>query len=312
MLLAKRKPKFFYGWVMLGIAVVASMLTTPGQTAGVSLFTPSFEEALGLSRTQQTGAYGMGTFIASLVMTYVGAQMDRYGIRRVMGVVVVLFGMVCVYTGFVTGFWTLFLAFLLLRMFGQGSLSLLASNTPAMWFDKRLGVTQAVLGIGFSLAAAGMPPFALWLIETFGWRTAYPILGGIVIVVLLPLVIFLFVDRPEDIGQALDGGWVGPIDQKQPDSGRDQFTLQQAMKTPAYWVIAGMMFSVSMIVTAITFNSLFLFEELGLTREQTVTTLAAISLTTAIAQLPAGWLADVFPLRWLAFVNMVLQATSLV
>ncbi|MEM9774171.1 MAG: MFS transporter, partial [Chloroflexota bacterium] len=47
-------------------------------------------------------------------------------------------------------------------------------------------------------------------------------------------------------------------------------------------------------------------------REQTVTTLAAISLTTAIAQLPAGWLADVFPLRWLAFVNMVLQATSLV
>ncbi|MEM8859581.1 MAG: MFS transporter, partial [Chloroflexota bacterium] len=259
MLIIKRRPKFFYGWVMLGIAVIASILTTPGQTAGVSLFAPSFEEALGLTRTQQTGAYAMGTFIASLVMTFVGAQMDRFGIRKVMGVVVIIFGLVCVYTGFVTGFWTLFIAFLFLRMFGQGSLSLLAQNTPPMWFDKYLGTTQAVLGVGFSLAAAGMPPFAFWLIERFGWRTAYPILGVIVVAILMPLVIFLFVDRPEDIGQELDGGRERLVKTRETEGPADQFTLAQAMETPAYWIISGMMFSVSMIGTAITFNAIFLF-----------------------------------------------------
>ena len=297
---------------MLGIAVIASILTTPGQTAGVSLFAPSFEDALGLTRTQQTGAYAMGTFAASLVMTFVGAQMDRFGIRKVMAVVLIAFGLVCAYTGLVTGFWTLFIAFLFLRMFGQGSLSLLAQNTPAMWFDKRLGFTQAILGVGFSLAAAGMPPFAFWLIERFGWRTAYPILGIIVVSILMPLIIFFFVDRPEDIGQTLDGGWIG-AGRTSPNKGNgDQFTLQQAVQTRAYWIITGMMFSVSMIGTAITFNSLFLFAELGLTESQAVAILATMSLTTAIAQIPAGALADYIPLHWLAFVNMACQTASMI
>ena len=311
------KPSFFYGWVMLGIAIVAATMTMPGQTAGVSLFNPSFEEALNLNRTQLTGAYAMGTFLASFAMTYVGAQMDRYGIRRVMGAVVVLLGLACVYTGFVTGFWMLFIAFLFLRMFGQGSLSLLSQNTAAMWFDKRLGLVQASINIGFSIGSAFIPAFVFWLITQFGWRTAYPILGLVVVVVMLPLIFFFYVNRPEDIGQTLDG-----IPELEAQKRREtelpsetsistkNFTLAEAMRTPAYWIIAGMMFSVSMIGTAIAFNSLFLFDEFGLTQDEIVRVLATIALTQAVMQIGAGWLSDLFPLRWLAMINMVGQFTA--
>lgn len=311
MQIVRKKPRFFYGWVMLAIATVASIMSTPGQTAGVSLFTPSFEAALGLSRTQQTGAYAMGTFLASLIMTYVGAQMDRLGIRKVMGIVVVCFGLVCFYTGFVTGFWTLFIAFLFLRMFGQGALSLLSQNTAAMWFDKRLGMANAVTGIGFSLAAAGMPFFVLWLLDLVDWRVAYPILGLIVVVVMMPLILFFYVDRPEDIGQLLDGGWSGAANAIDQEPAVD-FTLQQAMQTPTYWIVTGMMFSISMIVTGFTFNALFLFAEYGLTDLQTGSILATIGITMSIAQLPAGWLADRMSLRWLGVISMVGQTASMV
>lgn len=298
---------------MLGIATAGSMMTTPGQTAGVSLFTPSFEAALGLSRTQQTGAYAMGTFLASLAMTYVGAQMDRFGIRRVMGVVVALFGLACVYTGFVSGFWTLFIAFLFLRLLGQGSLSLLSQNTAAMWFDRRLGLVQGVINIGFSLATAGIPVLAFWLIDQFGWRLAYPILGGIVVTVMLPLVIFVYVNRPEELGQRPDGAPIDPYHALAEEVvGEGDFTLAEALQTPAYWIIAGMMFAVSMIGTAIAFNALFLFAEFGLSNEDIVTVLATIGLTQAIAQIFAGWLADTVPLRWLAVVNMMGQTGALV
>ena len=304
---------------MLAIATVGGIMTMPGQTAGVSLFSPSFEEALNLSRTQQTGAYAMGTFLASLAMTYVGAQMDRFGIKRVIGIVCVLFGLVCVYTGFVSGFWTLFIAFLFLRMFGQGALSLLSSNTAAMWFDKQLGFANGVMGVGFSLASAGAPLFIFWLISSFGWRWTYPILGGIVVAVMLPLIIFFYVNRPEELGQKLDG----EVDDNEPDSPIDadepvtlntgpQFTLQQAMRTPAYWIVAAMMFATSMIGTAIIFNSLFLFAEFGLTEAQTVAVLATGGLAGAIAQLPAGWLADHVKLRWLVVASMVGQCGLLI
>lgn len=306
--------KFFYGWVMLAIAVLASMMTTPGQTAGVSLFTPSFEEALGLSRTSQTGAYALGTFLASLAMTWVGAQMDRYGIRRVMGVVIVCFGAACVYTGTVTGFWTLFIAFFLLRLFGQGSLSLLSQNTAAMWFDRRLGMVQGITNIGFSLAAAGMPPLVFALITRFGWRLSYAILGGIVVGIMLPLVVFVYVNRPEDIGQQRDGDHLSheAVADAALVTRRQSYTLPEALRTPAYWIMAAMMFAVSMIGTGVAFNALFLFAEFGLTETEIVTVLATIGLTQAIAQLPAGWLADIFPLRWLALANMIGQGISMV
>ncbi len=286
----------------------------PGQTAGVSLFTPSFETALNLTRTQQTGAYALGTFLASLVMTYVGAQMDRFGIKRIMGIVTVIFGLVCVYTGFVSGFWTLFIAFLFLRMFGQGALSLLSSNTAAMWFDKNLGFANGVMGVGFSLASAGAPPLIFWLINLVGWRLTYPILGGIVVAVMLPLILFLYINRPEEVGQQLDGIPAAPnLDTASQETFTGlQFTLPQAMRTPAYWIIAAMMFAVSMIGTAVAFNSLFLFVELGLTEAQTVSVLAMVGLTGAIAQLPAGWLADRLPLRWLIVVSMVGQTAALI
>ena len=225
--LQKPKTKFFYGWVMLGIAVLGGIMRTPGQTAGVSLFTPSFETALGLSRTQQTGAYAMGTFLASLAMTYVGAQMDRLGIRKVMGIVVILFGLVCFYTGFVNGFWTLFIAFLFLRMFGQGALTLLSQNTAAMWFDKRLGLANSIIAMGFALASAVAPPFIFWLIGLVGWRVAYPILGLIVMGVMLPLIWWLYVDRPEEIGQAMDGGWAEENDATEEQSSQYNFTHLQ-------------------------------------------------------------------------------------
>lgn len=303
----KQKPSFFYGWVMLGIAVIGAIMTTPGQTAGVSLFTPSFETALGLSRTQQTGAYAMGTFLASLTMTYVGAQMDRFGIRKVMGIVVVSFGLVCIYTGFVSGFWTLFIAFLFLRMFGQGSLSLLSINTAAMWFDKRLGLANSIIAMGFALASAIMPPFTFWLIGLVGWRVAYPVLGLIVMGVMLPLVWWLYVNRPEEIGQTMDGGWTNESDNAIEKSSQYNFTLPEAMKTPAYWIVSGFMFSFSMIGTALIFNALFMFSEFGLSEEAAIAVIATTGLTSAIAQLGTGWLADVIPLRWLMVVNVVGQ-----
>lgn len=303
MLISKQKSKnFFYGWVMLAIAMIGSIMTTPGQTAGVRLFNPSFAADLNLSQTQLTGAYAMGTFLASLAMTYVGAQMDRFGIRKVMGIVVVLFGIVCALTGLVSGFWTLFLAFLFLRMFGQGALTLLSQNTAAMWFDKRLGLANSIIAIGFSLASAGTPVFFFWLIESFGWRVAYPILGGIVVVIMLPLVILIYVNRPEEMNQQMDGGWTDNVKLSEQTSAYN-FTLQEAMKTPTYWIISGFMFSISMIGTAVIFNALFLFSEFGLTDEESIAVLAITGLVSAIAQLFAGWLADVVPLRWLMVFN---------
>ena len=114
--LLARRDTFYYGWVMAAATMVTGICTSPGQTYGISSFNSSFRESLSLSDTQLTGAYMLGTLIAALPMTYIGALFDRYGGKRTLAVVVFVFGLACFATSRVTGVVTLFGCFLLLRL----------------------------------------------------------------------------------------------------------------------------------------------------------------------------------------------------
>lgn len=296
---------FFYGWVMLPIATLALIATTPGQTFGISVFNPSLREALDLSHTQLTGAYALGTFLASLPQSYIGALMDRYGIRRVMTAVVVLMGLACLFISQVNGLVMLFCAFLLLRMFGQGALSLLSTNTLSMWFNHRLGTVQGVYSVGGAVALAIFPPLILFLIDAFGWRTAYALLGIIVCAIMLPILATLFHNRPEDINQFPDGEKVAPTAEQMIALSKNDLTLPEAMRTYSYWVYMGMIAATAMILTAVFFNALPLFESLGLDQTVAAYTFTIVAISSAVVQLLGGVLADYMPVRFLTALSMV-------
>ena len=107
---------FFYGWVMMPAVMLVSICTSPGQTFGISVFNPYIQEALGLSSSELSGAYMMGTMLASLPLFWVGALMDRHGPRKVLIGVVLLFGITCIGMRYVSGLPSLFVAFFFLRL----------------------------------------------------------------------------------------------------------------------------------------------------------------------------------------------------
>ena len=178
----------YYGWFMLPLAMLAQILTVPGQTIGISVFTESLTEALQITETQLTGAYGLGTLLACLPLTLIGGLMDRYGIRRSMVLVVLALGGTCLFVSRVGDLLTLFAGFFLLRFLGQGALSLLAGNTPAMWFHRRLGTVTGLMNVGVVLAMGLWPLSIRYLIEVLGWRGAYAALGLLVWAVMLPVL----------------------------------------------------------------------------------------------------------------------------
>jgi MFS family permease len=304
--LAARLP-FYYGWVMLPIAMLTQAATSPGQTFGISIFNPSFLETLQISLSQLTGAYMTGTLLAAVPQPYFGALMDRYGIRRMMTINVILLGLACFFTATVRSFWMLLIAFFLLRLFGQGALSLLAANIPAMWFQERLGRVSGLMNAAVAGATAIIPPFILWLITTLGWRWAYAVLGFAVWIILLPILVILFRNRPEDVGQHLDGLSLNPgvaspkliHKSGQPEPSEQSFTLKDARRTRAYWVMLVHTTIWALVATAIYFNLLPLFTSKGLSEGQAAATYSVIAISAVITQFVAGNLADRFPLNWL-------------
>ncbi|MFN2282495.1 MAG: MFS transporter, partial [Anaerolineales bacterium] len=197
--LAGRLP-FYYGWLMVPVAMVAQAVTGVGQTYGISVFNPSLLESLGISLSALSGAYMVGTLAAALPQTLIGSLMDRLGIRKTTLGILLLLGAACQLFSRVDSLPALLVGFFSLRLLGQGALSLMAGNIPALWFRKRLGTVTGIVSSGFSISMAVLPPFFLYLINQLGWRAAYARLGVLVWLIALPLVALLR-DGPADVGQ---------------------------------------------------------------------------------------------------------------
>jgi MFS family permease len=137
-------------------------------------------------------------------------------------------------------------------------------------------------------------------------------------IVLLPILAIVFRNRPEDVGQQLDGiplnenppipKTVAIVDGSDPD--QPSFTLKEAQRTPAYWIMFAYTALWAMIATAIFFNLLPYFTSIGLTEAQAAATYTTLAIASVITQLVAGALADRAPLNWLFSLGVICFITS--
>lgn len=314
------KAKRYYGLYMVPIAVITMVCTLPGQTIVVSQFNDSIRAALDLSLSQISLAYLIGTSLAALPLTFVGRAADRFGLRVVLGVVATCFALALVLLGQAREIVTLTLGFALVRFLGQGSLGMLASHTLAMWFERRLGVMESIKHFGFSVGALVLPIATVTLIGAVGWRRALACLGGGVALLLLPLVLTVFRNRPEEVGQELDG--VAPAPAEAESEGEatpansspadDSFTLGEAFRTRAFWVLLLSGPFLGLVGTAMLFHTQPILASLGVEDPVGATPKAQAGWPIALALTPliAGYLADTFHPRWLLPAGLGLCATS--
>ncbi|MEX2214858.1 MAG: MFS transporter [Phycisphaeraceae bacterium] len=298
--------KIYYGWIMLPIAMLAMMATSPSQTFGISVFNESFRASLGLSNSELTGAYLLGTLFAALPMCYIGALADRHGLRATMTGVIVLFGLACLATPLVSNVFTLFLAFLALRMLGQGALGLLSSNTLAFWFERRLGTVEGIRQFGLAGAIAAVPALNLWMIQEIGWQWAFALAGLTVWLVMLPLM-FFFRNHPGEVGQFIDGHRQ-PLPQSADDQVLDEparsHTLGQARRTRAFWIVLITKATWSLTFTGVVFNIVPIALERGMNAVDAAALFTAFAISLAAMQIVGGMLADRFPLHLLLAFGM--------
>lgn len=329
--LAKRLP-FFYGYLMLPLAMLMQVGTSPGQTFAVSAFTPALLDGLDLTQSRLGLAYMLGTLFAAIPLTLVGPAADRHGLKRVASFVIVGLALACAFASSVQGFYGLLAAFFLLRFLGQGSLTLLSGNTTAMWFRSRIGRVSAVLSIGSAIAFAWVPQWLRGSIDAIGWRSTYMALAGILVFALLPLVLLLYRNRPEDLGQFVDGsaGRRSPSRNSEPtitaeseddsDSASpaaeiadgESLTLSQAARTGSYYILALSNIIWAMSGTGVLFYLFTLCEERALPPDTASWLFKILGMTMLALQLGGGVLADYVRLDRLLGVGTVLVAVSLV
>lgn len=292
---------FFYGWVILIIGTLGSIMMGPSQTFTVGIFLDFLIADLGSSRATMSLIYGGATLTASLLLPLTGRLVDRYGPTRMLLLVAFGLGLVTIGMGWVQGLLTTFLGFLALRFFGFGSLQLVSNNAIAQWFIRRRGLVMGLSGLSLPIGLVIFPWLAELLIRQFEWRGAWVALGLLVWGVMLPLGWIFLKDRPELYGLTPDGD--GPpataaLFAAPPVSERN-WTLAEARQTGIFWLFLIALSSMTLIMAGLVFHQVSLFGVRGLSRETSVTAFTIMAAFAVIGNLGLGRLLDNYSARLL-------------
>ncbi len=299
--------KGFYGWRMVLFASVALALTGPGQTFGVSVFVNPMIDELGVSRTQMSTAYLLGTLAGAFALPWIGQAIDRFGVRRSMALIGFLFGAFLMGMAFVSNFVTLTGGFVGIRMMGQGALGLVATTAVALWFSRKRGLAMGIVAAAGGFGMTMVPLAFEFVISGWGWRTAWIAEALLIWIVVVPMAVLGVRNRPADVGQHVDG------DSAPPSGDGDSWGVsrRQAMSSPFFWLVTAAVVVAATISTAVIFHQIDLLGERGFSPTAAAANFIPQTLATLGATLGVGALADRVSARLVLILSMLLLAGGL-
>lgn len=317
---ARRSP-VFYGWVIAFVSTVGFLMSVPGQTMGMAVFTDSFIDAFGLSRTQLAVAYFFGTVASAVFLTRAGRWYDRIGARVmivastfVLGCTVAFVAVIDVVGQTLAGWfgvaihWVSFplilLAYFGVRFSGQGVLTSACRNVLLVWFEARRGLVSGVRGVFVSLGFSLAPVALALMIDDVGWRGAL-LLMAVIVGVGFALFAGIFVrDNPQSCGLQADGvvGNEGGV----PAKATDDATLAQARRSPVFWIYSAALSMHALFGTAVTFHVVAIFEQAGRDRDAAFAYFLPQAIVSLSVNLFASALADRCELK--PFLILMLSA----
>ncbi|GGK30895.1 MFS transporter [Caldalkalibacillus thermarum] len=289
----------------------------PGQTYSVSVFIDAYIEAFGWDRTLVSSIYSGATLLAGLLLFVVGKLVDRFGQRPMTVAVALLLGLACLWNSFVMVPVILFIGFFLIRLLGQGSMTLLPNTLVPQWFVRYRGRAISFMSVGVLLSAAAFPPLNNWLIQNWGWPVAWRVWFVVLVFFFAPLALYLIRNKPEDVGLLPDNdrrrkstGSVGTT-MSTSSIQEESWTLKEAMRTRAFWLILFCVGVPSMVNTGITFHLFSILAESGIGRGTTAFLLSLVPLIGFVCSLAAGFIMEKVKVHYVLCVTFLIELGSI-
>ncbi len=319
------KSPIFYGWIILIAGTIGMVMSIPGQTMGVSVFTDYLIDALKISRDQISFAYLVGTTISAFLLRRAGVLYDRFGARIMAFVTAILLALILLIFSNIDryAFWlqcrvTLFspaaitiavmiAGFFLLRFLGQGVLTMVSRNMVMKWFDHHRGLANGLMGVFVSFGFSYSPRLINSLIEADGWRGAWIFLAGIIGVAFSILVLIFFRDNPEECGCSADGNL--PVPKKRaitsPSTALKNYSLEEARRTFSFWIFTLTLSIFSLYITAMTFHIVSIFQSAGMSRNEAIAIFLPASVISVAFHLFGSWISDYIKLKYILLVHAI-------
>jgi sugar phosphate permease len=268
------------------------------------------------STSEISSALAVRFALFGLLGPFAAALMERYGLRRIVCVALLLIASGLLMATRMRALWQLFVLWGLVLGIGSGLTALVLGATIAnRWFDRRRGLVLGILTASSATGQLIFLPLAATLIQHYGWRVAVaPIVAGCLAVAALAFC--LLRDRPQQLGLAPYGAapeaaTQGPVAWR-PDFVEPLRVLAKASRNSTFWVLCGTFFVCGLSTSGlIQTHFISMCGDYGLAAIPAASVLAMIGAFDFVGTIGSGWLSDRFDNRKLLFWYYGLRGLAL-
>jgi MFS family permease len=244
-----------------------------------SVFLKPLGAEFGWSRESISAAFGVAAMTVAVCSPVLGRLLDRYGPRRVILPCMVLFGCAFLSLSRLTpSLLHLYVTFVVLGAVGNGTTQMGYSRAVSTWFVRNRGMALALVMAGTGVGSMIFPPLAQWIIDNHGWRSAYVVLGTLVLIFGVPLTALLVRERPSSV--VSQGG----------TSSRS--TVRAGLRSRPFWLLVGVLFLSSIAVNGAVTHMAALLTDRGLSAGDAALAVSVLGGMSLVGRLGTGALLD--------------------
>lgn len=302
------KQPLFYGWIVVIVAVVATLVAAGNRSVPGALIQP-LHDGTGWAMQTISLATAIGLVLFGLGAPLSGYLMDRFGPKRIALIGLSLMTLSMALSALMSQIWQLNLVWGVLSGVATGVVGgVLGATVANRWFIQHRGLVTGIFGAATSAGQLIFIPSLVAWATGLGWREASWIMAAISAVALIP-VFFFMKDSPQEVGLRALGA---APDSKPMKITADAGVMGKALRSPTFWLLAGTFF-----ICGATSNGLIGVHFIpyavscGLTQGVAAGILALMGTMNFVGTLASGYLTDRYDPRVLLSIYYTFRGISL-
>ncbi len=270
-------------WLTVGILLTS--LSSFGQTFFISIFAGHIREDFRLTHGEWGTIYSIGTFSSAALMVWAGGLTDKFRVRALAPIILVLLAIACLAMALNRSWLGLIFVVFALRFTGQGMSMHMAIVAMSRWFVATRGRALAIATLGYSVCEALLPLIFVGLMVVVDWRLLWVGAAFVAILGILPLTRLLWLERtPQSLSKS---------DQTLGMNTR-HWTRKQTLFHPLFWCMVPALIGPSAFGTAFFFHQVHFAEIKEIAHVQLVAMYPIFTLVSIVAMIASGWALDRF------------------
>jgi MFS family permease len=273
----------YYGWRVV-LAACLGVMAGFGSlfVYTFSVFVKPLSSQFGWSRESISNGFAIAAVTLGLVSPLLGRWIDRFGPRRIILICMSVYGFAIASLALLrSGLWQFYVTCFVLGVVGNGAAHLAFSRSISTWFQRRLGMALAFVMVGAGLGAMILPVVAQSIVSAYGWRAAYGSLGGLALLLGLPLSWRYIRERDATVLKSASAAQVG-------------MTWQQGLRSSAFWIVTAILFVSSISMNGAIAHLSALLTDRGLTAGKAALCASILGGSSLLSRIVVGWLLDRF------------------